>query len=729
MAFKSKLLFLSSGIAKLPQLASFFPQFDVRHLSFLNRGGASFLNGQITPKTPPKIPLEQTANLSFICAWGKKPSARKAEKLAKKYQLPLVRLEDGFLRSIKPSSRFPLSLILDHTGIYYDATASSDLEQAITRPLTSLQNERAQNIALQWREQRVSKYNHSPDIPEAKLDQLTHSKPFVLLIDQTHGDASVQYGQASEHSFEQMLDSALAHLDSPQILIKLHPEVVAGKKRGYLSELIQKTQYARHPQIEVIDWDVHLPSLLTKASAVYTVTSQSGFEGLIHGIPVYTFGMPFYAGWGLTTDLLTAPSRRLPVTLEQLIYSALVTYPHYLDPHTLKLTEVENTIAYLGMQRKQSQRFSGAVKALAFSPNKLLHLKRFTQGANWNSKPLSTNQDITIKCNAQFIWAAQGKSNTHTVGEDGPTSHAIVRVEDGFIRSVGLGAMLSTPYSWVFDRTGIYYDASKPSDLETYLQNHTFTKAEEERAKALQDLLIKLGISKYNFEIKKITTSSLRDTLNAQIDIARAAQRLIALVIGQVETDASIALGSIDIQTNLQLAQTVRNQFPNALVIYKPHPDVLSGLRKGNQDNNQISAICDVIDTKHSLSELLKQVDAVHTINSLSGFEALLRNIHVHCYGLPFYAGWGLTIDRHSCPRRTRTLTLLQLVHGALIDYPTYLHPKTGAYCTPEDLCHALDQLRTENLQALNQYPFTWVKIRKILTWRVIQIYHRIIGL
>jgi capsular polysaccharide export protein len=733
MAFKPKLLFLSSGIAKLPELASFFPQFEIEHLSFFKGAHSSLLTAQNSFHASNKTNLDDISTSILIATWGNKPSARKAEKLAQQFHLPLVRLEDGFLRSVQPGSLSPLSLILDQTGIYYDATAPSDLEYAIATPLTSSQIERTQKIALQWQVQSVSKYNHSSDISDADLDQLTQRKPFLLLIDQTYGDASVQYGQASEHSFEQMLASALVHRDSPKILIKFHPEVVAGKKRGYLSELLQKSQYAHYPQIQVIDWDVHLPSLLTKASAVYTVTSQSGFEGLIYGIPVYTFGMPFYAGWGLTTDKLPAPSRRSSATLSQLIYGALVSYPRYLDPHTLELTEVENTIAYLGMQRKLAQRFSGAVKALGFSPNKLALLKRFTQGASWNSKSQSPSQEINSKCATQFIWGAQQQSYTHTATETGPTSDVVVRVEDGFIRSVGLGASLSTPYSWVFDRTGMYYDATRPSDLETYLQNHTFTKDEEGRAQELQNLLDELGISKYNLDLPTKTKSEVHlpahDVLGNQIKLERGVGRPIALVIGQVETDASIRLGSIDIRTNLQLVKVVKDQFPNAFLIYKTHPDVQAGLRKGNQDHAQITTLCDALDTEHTLPELLVQVDAVHTISSLSGFEALLRNIPVYCYGLPFYAGWGLTTDRHACSRRTRKLTMPQLVYGALIHYPTYLHPKTGAYCTPEDLCRALDHVRAEQNQYVGIARPLLPRISQELTLRAMQIYHRLRGL
>ncbi len=51
----------------------------------------------------------------------------------------------------------------------------------------------------------------------------------------------------------------------------------------------------------------------------------------------------------------------------------------------------------------------------------------------------------------------------------------VVRVEDTFLRSVGLGANLVRPLSWVRDRRGIYYDATAPSELEHLLQATEFS--------------------------------------------------------------------------------------------------------------------------------------------------------------------------------------------------------------------------------------------------------------
>ena len=80
-------------------------------------------------------------------------------------------------------------------------------------------------------------------------------------------------------------------------------------------------------------------------------------------------------------------------------------------------------------------------------------------------------------------------------------------------------------------------------------------------------------------------------------------------------------------------------------MIYKPHPDVLAGLRgsraEAQRTQDACRAHCDEIVTDVPMGRLLDAVDEVHTLTSLAGFEALLRGKAVVTWGLPFYAGWG----------------------------------------------------------------------------------------
>lgn len=166
----------------------------------------------------------------------------------------------------------------------------------------------------------------------------------------------------------------------------------------------------------------------------------------------------------------------------------------------------------------------------------------------------------------------------------------------------------------------------------------------------------------------------------------KAGDRPVILVPGQVEGDASIRYGAPDIQSNSALLEAVRAAEPRAYIVYKPHPDVVAGNRGGTVPAAVLQRCADQVVRDADILDCLAAVDAVHTLTSLTGFEALLRRVPVTCYGLPFYAGWQLTTDRLTIPRRGRPLTLAALAYGALIAYPRYVDWQSRRPSTPEAL-------------------------------------------
>jgi capsular polysaccharide export protein len=306
----------------------------------------------------------------------------------------------------------------------------------------------------------------------------------------------------------------------------------------------------------------------------------------------------------------------------------------------------------------------------------------FAHGFSWRKQPLV--RGFTGRTDVRFV--ASGREVTAgshlllwgsaPVPEGVPAGVTIVRLEDGFVRSVGLGADLTRPLSWVLDDEGIYYDATAPSALETLLQRHVFSDAELARAQALRQRIVEAGLTKYN--------------LGGTPWRPARSDRPVVLVPGQVETDASIARGAVGIRNNLALLQAVRAARPDAWLVYKPHPDVVAGLRGQGSGEARADRSCDEVVLEGSMHDMLQHVDEVHVLTSLTGFEALLRGKVVACWGQPFYAGWSLTQDRHPHPRRNRRLLLDELVAGALLRYPVYLSRATGQRCAPEQ---ALDEL------------------------------------
>ncbi|WP_232529413.1 capsular polysaccharide biosynthesis protein [Caldimonas thermodepolymerans] len=626
---------------------------------------------------------KQARDCRAVLAWGRKPSARIAEAFATRHGLPVWCVEDGFLRSVGLGNQDPpLSIVLDDQGIYYDASGPSRIEALIARQHSEDERRRAAALRQRWCAGRLSKYNHAREAAPPL------EGPYVLVVDQTFGDASIRYGAADATSFARMLEAALDEHPQLPVLLKVHPDVVAGRKRGHFDALTPG-QAAR---VHVLGSDAHPCNLLEAAHAVYTVTSQMGFEALLWSRPVRCFGMPFYAGWGLTTDELPAPGRRHPATLDDLVHGALIEYPRYIDPETLRRCEPERLMDWMALQRRMRGRFPPRVHALAFSRWKKPIVRAFFSGSDVHfvRKPAQVPGGSTLA-----VW---GRKEPALPASPAPS---LVRLEDGFLRSVGLGADLVRPLSWVMDRTGMYYDATRPSDLETLLQTATFDGAMLERARALRERIVGAGLTKYN-----VGAGSWRRP---------SAARKVVLVPGQVESDASIAYGAPGVRTNIDLLRAARRAAPDAYLVYKPHPDVVAGLRKQGQGESEAAQLCDEIVIDAPMHALLAEVDELHVLTSLAGFEALLRGKPVRCQGLPFYAGWGLTTDAHRCERRTRRLTLDELVAGALILYPTYVSRITGAFTTPE---RALDELLAWREQGPSTMPLWRKLLRAVLSLR-----------
>ena len=257
-----------------------------------------------------------------------------------------------------------------------------------------------------------------------------------------------------------------------------------------------------------------------------------------------------------------------------------------------------------------------------------------------------------------------------------PENVLILRIEDGFIRSVGLGADFIKPLSWVIDAQGIYYDATRTSDLESLCMDTVFDDALLKRAAALRLKIVATNVTKYNVGTKYWQRPN---------DVVH-----VILVPGQVESDASLVYGAPLERTNMGLLRAVRFANPEAYIIYKPHPDVLARLRLAGLNEDSANLWCDEIVTDVAMGDLLTKVDEVHVLTSLAGFEGLLRQKPVTCYGQPFYSGWGLTRDIILSTRRSRRLSLDELVAATLIKYPLYLSRDSKDLITPEQ---ALDEM------------------------------------
>ncbi|HEV8246655.1 MAG TPA: hypothetical protein VGP93_12845, partial [Polyangiaceae bacterium] len=514
----------------------------------------------------------QAKSLAAVVGWGHKPTADRAREYAELHGVRYLALEDGFLRSVGLGKRTPpLSVVIDDLGIYYDARAPSRLERILAGEGTpggdALADpallERARQCRERIVETDVSKYNHAPDVLSPELLQ---GDPYVVVADQTFDDASVAQGLAGPETFERMLEAAIAEHPSARIVVKVHPETIAGKKRGYLA------QRPRDTRVTIAAEDMSPRTLLRRASHVYVCTSQLGFEALLSGVPVSCFGVPFYAGWGLTDDRQTAARRSKKRSLDELVAAALLLYPRYVHPVSGKRCEAEEVIEHLALNRRLFAENQRRFLCFGFSSWKRPFVRRYLQAPGNQVRFVRSPQrafDLDVSGNlTAVVWASRNSAAIRAWASE--RTVPLWHMEDGFLRSVGLGSDLTAPGSLVLDREGIYYDPRTPSELETLLQTAQFSPAELERAAGLRRRIVDSGVSKYNS----------RGPGRLQLGAAKG-QRIV-FVPGQVEDDASVRFGSSrSVQDNKSLLRAVRKVCPDAYVVYKPHPDVLSGNRPG----------------------------------------------------------------------------------------------------------------------------------------------------
>lgn len=686
------------------------PTMSIKHLSKFH-----FLNRLAVKNSASSDNFDKCHNI--VVGWGNKPNTRRAQQFAEKNHLPYWRLEDGFIAFLNHPSTDTrrLSLICDQQGIYYDASKPCDLEDLLNTAEawcdTSLES-RAERVRSSLLAADISKYNLLRNELPSWLSDLAEQQSIVLLVDQTVGDASIRGALASPDSFDRMLADALQQNPDAHIVIKTHTDVVLGKKQGYFSDLA-----AQPERVHLLTEDVSLNALFTVVQSVYTVSSQLGFEALLREKPVHCYGMPFYAGWGLTLDQLSVERRQNTLSLNQLVAAALIRYPKYCQPDTQTLCEVEQVIDWLLLQMQDSHNTDQAARsevcyAVNFSLWKRSFIPEFIGRRSKKIVFVPSLTEARERANKHDVILLWGRSLAQELSEK-PICCAVNFIEDGFIRSVGLGADLRRPDSLVIDNKGMYYDPSVSSQLIDMLNQQSLSDAEITRAKALADKLLALKISKYNVGS---TSLSLVSDLKRKINKTLSQGQHIILVPGQFEADLSVRCSLGEVKTNAQLLAAVRADFPQAFIIFKEHPDLYSGVRPGALGKEKAEQLADVYVSDIDITELIEMVDRVCTLTSLTGFEALLRNKKVSVYGSPFYAGWGLTDDKCTFSDRQKSLELAELVDGVLIKYARYINWQTRLLTTPEFVIDQLAEQKTQQRLGQTKLKSSWLarQLRKL---------------
>ncbi len=322
------------------------PPADMRlGAAFFVRGDFPWLGHYFGSQTLASI---LSPGIGGIVSWGGRAPAKMAARIARFRRLPHWHLEDGFLRSmgLGKAGAIPLSIVVDDLGLPVDAGRPSRLERLIEGAGDAGELGRAirEQIVLN----KLSKYNHLPHRPPG-IERTTKRR--ILLVDQVVGDVSVERALGSKASFEKMLADALA--SDAQCLIRTHPDVMAGLRKGYLTDVASKGDAV------LLDDAVSVASILEVVDEVWTVSSQFGFDALLRGLPVRCYAAPFYSGWGVTEDYFGVYTKALLVgrrtkrrTIDQIAAAAFSFYPTYRDPADWHEIDVFQAMELIVAQQK-----------------------------------------------------------------------------------------------------------------------------------------------------------------------------------------------------------------------------------------------------------------------------------------------------------------------------------------------------------------------------------------
>lgn len=268
-----------------------------------------------------------------------------------------------------------------------------------------------------------------------------------------------------------------------------------------------------------------------------------------------------------------------------------------------------------------------------------------------------------------------------------------ILLEDGFFRSVGLGAQGEPGFSIVWDDANFYYNTvgETPSRLARTLQEERASQADLSRAGDLIELIDFLGLSKYNFAMGRTIDS-------------RSGKPKI-LIVDQRRGDQSIIGGGGSSRSFQNLIETAHEISSSTEILVKVHPDKTRAGFDGAITNEALEGLkrarsnIFLLDQDIDSAALLKMVDEVWVVTSGMGFEAGIRGIPVRCFARPFYSGWGLTNDTVSIGRSQLSIGWRELAFRILISQSVYVSPTRGKRTEPEEF---LQELAWQASQAQN---------------------------
>ena len=422
-----------------------------------------------------------------------------------------------------------------------------------------------------------------------------------------------------------MLTRVLARHEAARTVVAGAPSRLAAWAAKAGCRVLPPAPFDPWPLIELAD-ELHVAA-----------PADLGLLGLLAGRAVHAHppadGAIWYAGWGATEDALGIVPRAATRSAAQIAAAWLVQGASYCDPFTGQPTGFEAALDIAADWRRVCDANRGIAGCIGMQFWKRSRIGAFLHTGT-RPPPHGAAALAAVRpggpagkggqggqAGAIAAWASRMPPGLHDKLRDAGVP--VLRVEDGFLRSVGLGSDFLPPCSIILDGRGIYYDPSRPSDLEAILAETRFSPALLSRAEALRPAPRPGRRYKIQYRRRRPPGPARRAPPGAGAGPGG----------GRPLGPARRRRGH---RQPGPAASACAPHAPDAFILYKPHPDVDAGHRPGAIPDAEALAIADTLVRGVPMAALIGAVQEVHTLTSLTGFEALLRGRAVTCWGQPF---------------------------------------------------------------------------------------------
>ncbi|NNH86670.1 glycosyltransferase [Acinetobacter terrae] len=239
-----------------------------------------------------------------------------------------------------------IGFIVDDLGNYYDARQPSRIEKTLNDPAFKLTDEQlilSKKLIKKIVDNKLTKYNKYTEINNANNLELIENS--ILVVEQKNGDASLHFAGIQDGDFSSMLKDACLNNPDNIVYLKRHPDNILGQKSFEIN-------IEDFHNLVILPDNVSVISVLDKCHTVYTLSSQVGFEALLRGKRVKTYGLPFYSGWGLTDDTKACSRRTQKRSIEEIFYVICIMYSVYVNSIDGSIIDMEESLDFILDLRK-----------------------------------------------------------------------------------------------------------------------------------------------------------------------------------------------------------------------------------------------------------------------------------------------------------------------------------------------------------------------------------------